>query len=122
VLCNARAGIPASAVNLAAFGSDGADGPGASNALARGSRVIEASRAVRNLVRNTNPSLTGSKSPEHRGIFGYCARGIRIIWRRPRYAFSYKRPAARAQRYFAPSTATGFSVVYAYAGIPWSNR
>jgi hypothetical protein len=34
----------------------------------------------------------------------------------------YKRPAARAQRYLAPSTATGFSVVYGYARMLCSIR
>src|SRR3954447_15347225 len=35
---------------------------------------------------------------------------------------SQSRPAARAQRYLAPSTATGFSVVYGYATIPLRYR
>src|SRR6185312_1324397 len=39
--------------------------------------------------------------------------------RRNRY---FTRPAPRAHWYFAPSTITGVSVVYGYAGIPWSNR
>src|SRR5882724_7413633 len=32
------------------------------------------------------------------------------------------RPAPRAHLYLAPSTATGISVEYGYAGMPWANR
>ena len=43
-------------------------------------------------------------------------------WARSFHRNAYSKPAARAQRYLAPSTATGFSVVYGYATTPRSYR
>src|SRR5512138_3720727 len=37
-------------------------------------------------------------------------------------AIDHTSPAPRAHLYFAPSTITGISVEYGYAGMPWSNR